>query len=118
MEEKRLIDVSNENVKAVLEKYPYYENVKAVLEKYPDYPDEVWKFTAMTEKFPTVDAVELPCKIGDTVYQVDANKIYPVTIKNLIYDAGHIAFDKNAVGKSVFLTRKEAEAKLDGNGNG
>ena len=24
MEEKRLIDVSNENVKAVLEKYPYY----------------------------------------------------------------------------------------------
>ena len=41
MEEKRLIDVSNENVKAVLEKYPYYENVKAVLEKYPYYPDEV-----------------------------------------------------------------------------
>ena len=66
----------------------------------------------------TVDAVELPCKVGDTVYQVDANKIYPVTIKNLIYDAGHIAFDENAIGKSVFLTRKEAEAKLGGGGNG
>lgn len=36
---------------------------------------------------PTVDAVELHCKVGDTVYQVDANKIYPITIKNLIYDA-------------------------------
>ena len=42
MTEKRLIDVSNENVKATLGKYPYY-------------PDEIWKFTAMTEKFPTVD---------------------------------------------------------------
>lgn len=64
------------------------------------------------EMQPTVDAVELPCKVGDTVYQVDANKIYPITIKNLIYDAGHIAFDENAIGKSVFLTRKEAEEKL------
>lgn len=39
---KRLIDVSNENVKAVLGKYQYY-------------PDEIWKFTAMTERFPTED---------------------------------------------------------------
>ena len=70
------------------------------------------------ENSPTVDAVELPCKVGDTIYQVDSNKIYPITIKNLIYDAGHIAFDENAIGKSVFLTRKEAEAKLGGDGNG
>lgn len=74
--------------------------------------------TLILREAPTVDAVELPCKIGDTVYQVDANKIYPITIKNLIYDAGHIAFDENAIGKSVFLTRKEAEAKLGGDGNG
>ena len=44
--EKRLIDVTPENIKAVLEKVPYY-------------PDEIWKFTAMTERFPTVDAVEV-----------------------------------------------------------
>ena len=44
--EKRLIEVSDENIKAVLEKVPYY-------------PDEIWKFTAMTERFPTVDAVEV-----------------------------------------------------------
>lgn len=44
--EKRLIDVSNENVKAVLEKYPYY-------------PDGIWKFMSMTGKFPTVYAVEV-----------------------------------------------------------
>lgn len=56
MEEKRLIDVSKENVKAALGKYTYY-------------PDEIWKFTAMTEKFPTVDAVEVVlCK--DCKYRV------------------------------------------------
>ena len=44
--EKRLIDVSQESINAVLEKVPYY-------------PDEIWKFTAMTERFPTVDAVEV-----------------------------------------------------------
>ena len=44
--EKRLIDVSNENVKVVLGKYPYY-------------PDEIWKFKAMTERFPTVYAMEV-----------------------------------------------------------
>ena len=44
--EKRLIDVTPENIKAVLKEVPYY-------------PDEIWKFTAMTERFPTVDAVEV-----------------------------------------------------------
>ena len=72
----------------------------------------------MIDDATTVDAVELTCNVGDTVYQVDANKIYPIAIKNLIYDAGHIAFDENAIGKSVFLTRNEAEAKLDGDRDG
>ena len=44
--EKRLIDVTDDNIKAILEKVPYY-------------PDEIWKFTAMTNRFPTVDAVEV-----------------------------------------------------------
>ena len=44
--EKRYIDVTDENIQAVLEKVPYY-------------PDEIWKFTAMTERFQTVDAVEV-----------------------------------------------------------
>ena len=44
--EKRLIDATDENIRAILEKVPYY-------------PDEIWKFTAMTKRFPTVDAVEV-----------------------------------------------------------
>lgn len=42
--EQRLIDASFENAKAVLGCVPYY-------------PDEIWKFAAMAERFPVVDAV-------------------------------------------------------------
>ncbi len=45
-----------------------------------------------------------PCKVGDTVYQTDGVKIYPSTIKKVIYDTGFIAFDETAIGKSIFLT--------------
>lgn len=44
--ERRLIDVSDEHIKEILAPVPYY-------------PDEIWKFTAMTKRFPTVDAVEV-----------------------------------------------------------
>lgn len=43
---KRLIDASQENIKSVLGDSSYY-------------PDEIWKFVAMAERFPTVDAVEV-----------------------------------------------------------
>ncbi len=56
--------------------------------------------------------VVLPCKPGDTVYQADAERIYELGIRKIIYDCGHIAFDIAAVGKSVFLTREEAEEEL------
>lgn len=58
--------------------------------------------------------IELPCKVGDTVYQVDVERIYESKVKNIIFDTDRgIAFDKNAIGKAVFLTREEAEKKLE-----
>lgn len=56
---------------------------------------------------------ELPCKVGDTVYQADRIRIYQSRIKNIIFDTDGAAFDKNAIGKAVFLTREEAEKKLE-----
>ena len=52
------------------------------------------------------------CKAGDVVYQTDGARVYESTVKNVLYDVGHFAFDKDAIGKSVFLTRKEAEVHL------
>lgn len=51
-----------------------------------------------------------PCKVGDTVYQTDGCRIYESTVRKIIYDTDGIAFDKTAIGTSVFLAREEAEA--------
>lgn len=53
-----------------------------------------------------------PCKVGDTVYQTDKVQIYESKIKNVIYDTTGIAFSERAIGKTVFLTREEAEKAL------
>ena len=55
-------------------------------------------------------------KIGDTVYQVDACRVYPITIRKIIYDCGYIAFDDDAIGKSVYLSEDDAKAELNGGG--
>ena len=76
--------------------------------------------------------IELPCKIGDTVYSFSFNIVYPFTVngfeinkyevefkgsycgeeKSLEYWSIHFPVSK--IGKAVFLTREEAEAALKG----
>ena len=58
--------------------------------------------------------VVLPCKVGDTVYQIDAERVYESEVKWIIFDCDDIAFDERAIGESIFLTREEAEAVLKG----
>lgn len=53
-----------------------------------------------------------PCKVGDTVYQVDAERVYPSVVKAVIYDTDGIAFDERAIGKTVFTSPEEAEQAL------
>ena len=56
--------------------------------------------------------VVLPCKVGDTVYQIDAERVYESEVKWIIFDCNDIAFDERAIGVSIFRTREEAEAAL------
>ena len=68
--------------------------------------------------------IVVPCKIGDTVYQADAVRIYELEIFDIslrkgkpYYETESIDFDWDAIGKSVFLTKEEAEkaiAKMKG----
>ena len=54
-----------------------------------------------------------PCKVGDTVYQIDSERVYEYKVKNVIYDTPSIAFDRRAIGNgTLFLTREEAEKAL------
>lgn len=52
-----------------------------------------------------------PCKVGDTVYQTDGERVYESVVKKVIYDTDGIAFDETAIGTSVFLQRGQAEVK-------
>ena len=79
--------------------------------------------------------LRLPCKVGDTVYQISENFIEPCTVEtiflgNYMDRNGHycnmaeIYYDRDDypyvsteiyftdIGKTVFLTKAEAEAKL------
>lgn len=61
--------------------------------------------------------VELPCKVGDIVYQTDGIRIYENKIERIIFDTDNIGFDETSIGKSIFLTREEAEQALKGSDN-
>lgn len=71
--------------------------------------------------------IELPCKVGDTVYQITRNFISKFKIKSFVYDnegfffywecisgiyINVLGFNSNKIGKDIFLTPEEAEAKL------
>mgnify|MGYP007056177379 CR=1 FL=1 len=67
--------------------------------------------------------VVLTCKVGDKVYQVDAEKVYESTVTSIIigqnapiiYDTdGGVAFNDRAIGHSIFLNSWEAERALEG----
>ena len=54
----------------------------------------------------------LPCKVGDMVYEHDFSVVYAHTLRRIIFDCDGIAFDESAIGKSIYLSREEAEAAL------
>lgn len=83
----RLIDVSDEHIKEILSPVPYY-------------PDEIWKFTAMTKRFPTVDAVEVVrCRDCRFAHRVDS--------KYEAYDCAKAAYTAPWFGADEFCSRGE-----------
>lgn len=69
--------------------------------------------------------VELPCKVGDTVYLIKNHNIYERKVTRIIFDPRTIiqlmakdyvcyasCIGRNDFGKTVFLTREEAEQAL------
>lgn len=67
----------------------------------------------------------LPCTVGDTVYEHDGVRIYESVITSIILTGSQIlfhtegiGFDETAIGRSIFLTREEAERALEGETDG
>ena len=89
---------------------------------------------AVLNDAPTVNAVVMPCAIGDKVYRIDKHGRWPdckpfiqeltvteISWKNEKYGdkdlgfaiiANGIRYKFTSIGKSVFLKREDAEAKL------
>lgn len=104
------------------EKYDALELIDILLDRLAAYEDTGLEPQTISEILDSVsewyDAhkegrlLVLPCKVGDKVYQTDGIKVYESTVRQLIFDTENIAFDVCAIGKSVFRTSEEAEAKL------
>ena len=90
------------------------KGMRAVIDRLAAYEDtmplERARELAQAEKDGRL--VVLPGKVGDTVYQTDKIKVYECKVKKIIFDTDGAAFDGEAIGKYVFLTREEAEAAL------
>lgn len=72
--------------------------------------------------------IELPCAVGDTVYRTILDKVYEYTVGSFLVDENgawsmSLLFEQEEkkfaanmdcdnLGKTVFLTKEEAEAKL------
>lgn len=75
----------------------------------------------MADYFIENGVIALQCEIGDTVYQTDGIRIYELQVFDVsiyknkpYYETEDIDFVDDAIGKTVFLSREEAERALKG----
>lgn len=120
------------------------ERLTERMENVPDGESDVWvkqhDYISAARKLCDYEDLEeqgllvrLPCKIGDTVYRVNAGAkqpIIPMTVSEIHFlcykneravrfdaigkeDMGESCYRLEDIGRIVFLTREEAEKKLE-----
>lgn len=90
----------------------------------PIYPREGVDPAEVVADYLLDNGVIVPhCKVGDTVYQTDGARIYESCITHIeiysfvtVFYTDGVAFDETAIGKSIYLTKEEAEAALERSG--
>lgn len=101
------------------------QSAEEVVERMRDEKERYDEWFAWKQAESDGRLVVLPCKVGDVVYQRDSyGNLYEATVQSIVIDnrrmifiTSGIGFDCDAIGKSVFLTREEAEKALEGMGN-
>lgn len=88
------------------------------------YDGAVRDIIKLIESEKPVNAVELPCKVGDKIFEVYRCKIYEQTVKGFttsdrveLLHCETKNFYWFEIGGKVFLTREEAEKTLEGLNN-
>ena len=101
------------------------EQLIELLEKYKTYDSAITKVVQrpmvknLADYLLANGVILPPCKVGDKVWFVCFGKIYPHKIKSIevsefgMYaNSSSLNFNFEHFGKTVFLTKEEAEAKL------
>lgn len=89
--------------------------IQNLLENVQEWLTELKKYKQMEEQ---CRLIKLPCKIGDTVYEITGATTRGYDWKYLTYEKAYVhgtVFNLDRlydIGKTVFLTKSEAEAKL------
>lgn len=110
MEMERLTD-SNKEIPTLVDNAEYWLKVYFKLKDYEDLEEQG-------------RLIKLPCKVGDTVYniywwndvqekvEVEGKTYYRTIREHKVSESTFDYSDIKDIGKTVFLTREEAEAKL------
>ena len=105
------------------ERLTKHEAHEGIYEKYPDYISATEKLARYEDLEEQGKLIELPCKIGDTVYGIRRYKgriVKSGTVSEMFYtQEGKLMIVVKYVcrghwGKQIFATLEEAEAALKG----
>lgn len=104
----------------MLEKHPYIDMTNNTLKSRLLTDEEVDKWEEYKQLEEQGRLIKLPCKVGDTVYvivgkNISVQKIQRATIDSemkIEFCTKRRGFALFNIGKTVFLTKSEAEAKL------
>ena len=105
------------------------EQLKTIALEYPTISkpiaDLIEQLEIVVETEKPVNAVELPCEVGDKIFEVYRCKIYEQTVKGFttsdrveLINCETKNFYRFELGKKAFLTREEAEKALEDLENG
>ena len=108
------------------ERLTEYDSHGDVYVKHHDYISAAEKLARYEDLEEQGRLIELPCKIGDTVWEtkwwdditetrvIDGKTYFRHIMKHKVTKSTFSLFDYDNLGKTVFLTREEAEAALKG----
>lgn len=56
--------------------------------------------------------IKLPCKVGDTFWELNTNTESPYVYPRIAHNLQHCVYALERLGKTTFITQSEAEEKL------